>query len=107
LETDLNYVPQCQKFSGSTARRRRGARHQQGTADAGVPGKTHRRRSVPRFCQHTKPGIQAAASAALEEGSDRPDDGSTESHQAADLDTGVEGHVWIQQGCVSQEGIND
>ena len=33
--------------------------------------RSNRRRAVPRFREHPQPGVQAAAAAALEEGSDR------------------------------------
>jgi hypothetical protein len=100
LETDLNHMPQRQKFSGAAEGRRRGAGYQSGPADAGISREAHRGRSISRFREHQKPGVQAAAAAEIEEGSDRFDDGSTESDQAADSDPRIQGDLRIRQGCV-------
>src|SRR4029079_3952964 len=70
LETDLNHVPQCQKFSGEAEAGCGGAGHQPGSTDTGVPRAAHRRRPIPRFREHAQSCVQGTATAAIEEGSD-------------------------------------
>ncbi len=101
-EADLNDLQERQKFSGHGRRRRRPDRHQQGTAVARVPREAHRRRALPRLRQHAQPGVQGAAAAEVEEGSDRADDGEPEPDPAADPDQGVAGHLRLRQGQVRQ-----
>ena len=96
----MNDLPQRQKFSGAAADRRRRARHQPESAGPGVPREAHRRRPLPRVREHAQPGLQAAAAAEVEEGSDRPDDGAAEPDQAADPDPRLEGDVRVRQGRV-------
>ena len=48
------------------------------------------RGALPRFRQHAQPGVQGAAAAEVEEGSDRSDDGEPEPDPPADHDQGVD-----------------
>ena len=101
-ETHLNDVQERQKFSGHGRRRRRTARHQQRTAFEGVSREAYRRGALPRLRQHAQPGLQGAAAAEVEEGSDRDDDGESESDPAADRDQGIDRHLRIRQGALRE-----
>src|SRR5256885_13438063 len=68
LETDLNHLQECQKFSGHGRRRRARDRYQQTAAIARVSREAHRSRSLPRLREHPQPGVEGAAAAEVEEG---------------------------------------
>ena len=84
-------------WSSSDDRRRRASTSTE-PARSRVSREAHRRGAVPGLRQHAQPGLQGAAAAAVEEGSDRPDDGAAEPDQAADPVRGLEGHLRVRQG---------
>ena len=97
-QAHLNHLQERQKFSGHSRPGGHRDRYQQAAAVAGISREARRRRPVPGFRQHPQPGVQGAAAAEIEKGSDRDDAREPESHPASDHDQGVESDLRLRQG---------